>query len=141
MNVRVGGPEAFPDAQAAGPIGAPMRAAIPAGTETAMAVLLAISLSHGLNDVIQSLLPALYPLLKQEFSLDFSQIGLITLTFQLTASLLQPMVGAVTDRRAMPYSLPAGMGVTLTGLLLLAYAPSYEVLLVAAALVGVGSSI
>ena len=112
-----------------------------AGSEAALAVLLAISLSHGLNDVIQSLIPAVYPVLKEEFSLSFGQIGLITLAFQLTASLLQPLVGLYTDRRPLPYSLAVGMGCTLVGLVLFAFAPTYPLLLGAAALVGVGSSI
>ena len=106
-----------------------------------MTVLGAAALSHGINDLLQSLIPAVYPLLKQEFALSFGQIGLITLVFQLTASLLQPFVGLYTDHRPMPYSLPIGMTVTLSGLVLLAMAPSFGVILVAAALVGVGSSI
>ena len=113
----------------------------PARSKPLMAVLGAASLSHGLNDLQQSLLPAVYPVLKSEFALDFGQIGLITLTFQLTASLLQPVVGYYTDRRPKPYSLPIGMGVTLAGLLLLAVAPSFAVILLAAAMVGVGSSV
>ncbi|RYB02883.1 MFS transporter [Lichenibacterium ramalinae] len=106
-----------------------------------MAVLGAAALSHGMNDLLQSLIPAVYPILKQEFTLSFGQIGLITLVFQLTASLLQPFVGLYTDHRPLPYSLPVGMAVTLSGLLLLAMAPSFEVILLAAGLVGVGSSI
>lgn len=113
----------------------------PVRSKPLMAVLGAASLSHGLNDLQQSLLPAVYPVLKSEFALDFGQIGLITLTFQLTASLLQPVVGYYTDRRPKPYSLPIGMGVTLAGLLLLAVAPSFAVILLAAAMVGVGSSV
>jgi FSR family fosmidomycin resistance protein-like MFS transporter len=114
----------------------------PVGTErTAFKVLGAIGFSHLLNDMIQSLLPAIYPLLKSSFSLSFTQIGLITLTFQLTASLLQPAVGHYTDHHPKPYSLAIGMGCTLTGLIILAYAPSYAILLIAAALVGTGSSI
>ena len=85
----------------------------------------AIGFSHLLNDMIQSLLPAIYPLLKSSFSLSFTQIGLITLTFQITASLLQPMVGLYTDHHPKPYSLSIGMGCTLTGLIILAFAPSY----------------
>ncbi len=100
-----------------------------------------LSVCHLLNDMIQSLLPALYPLLKQSFRLDFGQIGLITLTFQLTASLLQPLVGIYTDKRPMPWSLAIGMGFTLAGLLLLANATTFPVLLLAAALVGSGSSV
>jgi FSR family fosmidomycin resistance protein-like MFS transporter len=108
---------------------------------TAVAVLVAISLSHLLNDIIQSLLPAIYPILKDAYDLDFGQIGLLTLTFQVTASLLQPVVGFQTDRRPMPYSLPIGMGVSLLGLLLLSVSSSFAVLLFAAALVGVGSAV
>lgn len=104
-------------------------------------VLGAISLSHGLNDLVQSLIPAVYPLLKQEFALDFGQIGLITLMFQMTASLLQPFVGLYTDHRPMPFSLAIGMAITLVGLLLLSVAPSFGVILAAAALVGIGSSV
>ena len=109
------------------------------GTE--FRVLGAISFSHLLNDMIQSLILAIYPLLKSGFNLSFGQIGLITLTYQITASLLQPAVGLVTDKKPMPYSLPIGMGFTLCGLLLLAFAPNFAVLLVAAALVGTGSSV
>jgi len=108
---------------------------------TAFKVLGAIGFSHLLNDMIQSLLPAIYPLLKSSFSLSFTQIGLITLTFQITASLLQPMVGLYTDHHPQPYSLAIGMGCTLTGLIILAFAPSYGILLIAAAMVGTGSSV
>ena len=104
-------------------------------------ILGAISFSHLLNDMIQSLILAIYPLLKSGFHLSFTQVGLITLTYQITASLLQPVVGMVTDRKPMPYSLPVGMGFTLCGLLLLAMAPNFGVLLLAAALVGTGSSV
>ena len=106
-----------------------------------MPILVALSVCHLLNDLIQSLIPALYPLLKEEFDLDFTQIGLITLAFQLTASLLQPTVGAYTDKRPMPFSLAIGMGSTLIGLLLLSIAQSYAAVLFAAALVGTGSAI
>lgn len=94
-----------------------------------------------INDMMQSLILAMYPILKGDFSLTFTQIGLITLTYQLTASLLQPFVGLLTDRRPLPYSLPLGMLSTLAGLLMLAFAPNYAMLLVAAAFVGIGSSI
>jgi MFS transporter, FSR family, fosmidomycin resistance protein len=107
----------------------------------AVPILAAISVSHLLNDLIQSLLPAIYPILKSNFHLDFGQIGLLTLTFQLTASLLQPLVGSFTDRRPQPFSLVAGMGFTLIGLLTLSRADSYPILLLAAALVGMGSSV
>jgi MFS transporter, FSR family, fosmidomycin resistance protein len=106
-----------------------------------IAILAAISFSHFLNDTIQSLVPSIYPMLKTNFRLSFGQIGLITLTFQLTASLLQPVVGTLTDRRPAPYSLAMGMGCSLFGLLLLAHAWNYPMLLVAAALVGLGSSV
>ncbi|MEO7149422.1 MAG: MFS transporter [Rhodanobacteraceae bacterium] len=108
---------------------------------TAFAVLGAISFSHLLNDMIQSLILAIYPLLKASFDLSFVQVGLITLSFQLTASLLQPVVGLYTDKRPMPYSLPIGMSFTLGGLLLLAAATTFPMLLIAAALVGSGSSV
>ncbi|GAB7129415.1 MFS transporter [Silvimonas sp. JCM 19000] len=108
---------------------------------TAFGVLGAISFSHLLNDMIQSLFLAIYPILKGGFHLSFTQIGLITLTYQITASLLQPVVGLYTDRKPQPYSLPIGMGFTLAGLLILSVAPSFGWLLLAAALVGTGSSI
>ncbi|HEY3520250.1 MAG TPA: MFS transporter [Rhodanobacteraceae bacterium] len=108
---------------------------------TRFGVLGAISFSHLLNDMMQSLIVAIYPLLKGDFHLSFFQIGAITLTFQLTASLLQPVVGMVTDKRPMPYSLPVGMCFTLAGLALLSVAPSYAILLCAVALVGCGSSV
>jgi MFS transporter, FSR family, fosmidomycin resistance protein len=104
-------------------------------------ILAAISVCHLLNDMVQSLLPAIYPLLKSSFRLGFGQIGLITLTYQLTASLLQPLVGLYTDRRALPYSLVAGMSFTLVGLVSLSMAPTYGTLLGAAALVGIGSAV
>ena len=107
----------------------------------AMPVLLAISVSHLLNDVIQSLLPAIYPILKANYALDFGQIGLLTLAFQITASLLQPLVGMYTDKHPLPYSLPFGMAATLSGLILLGLAGSFHMLLLAACLVGLGSSV
>jgi MFS transporter, FSR family, fosmidomycin resistance protein len=107
----------------------------------AYAVLFAISLCHLLNDMMQALLPAMYPILKSGFGLDFGQIGLITLTFQLTASLLQPAVGLYTDHHPKPYSLVAGMGFSLVGLLALSIAPSYPVLLLSAGLIGLGSAV
>ena len=108
---------------------------------TGFRILAAISFSHFLNDMIQSLILAIYPLIKGTFHLTFAQIGLITLTYQITASLLQPMVGFYTDRHPKPYSLSLGMACTLVGLVVLAAAPDYGSLLVAAALVGTGSSI
>jgi MFS transporter, FSR family, fosmidomycin resistance protein len=104
-------------------------------------VLGGISLSHFLNDTMQSLIPSVYPILKESYALDFAQIGLITLAFQFTASLLQPVVGYFTDRRAQPFSLALGMGFTFFGLLLLSIAQHYAVILVAAALVGLGSAV
>jgi len=109
--------------------------------DTRYKVLAAISLSHFLNDLLQSLIIAIYPLLKGNYDLNFTQIGLLTLTYQLTASLLQPVVGIYTDRHPQPYSLVFGMGSTLLGLLLLSHAPSFPLLLVGAAVVGLGSSI
>src|ERR1700739_2552239 len=99
-------------------------------------VLVGISFSHFLNDTMQSLIAAIYPILKESYALDFAQIGLITLAFQFTASLLQPVVGHVTDRKARPFSLAIGMGSTFFGLLLLSIAHRYAVILLAAALVG-----
>ncbi|WP_035053046.1 MFS transporter [Andreprevotia chitinilytica] len=113
----------------------------PARERTGFNVLGAISFSHFINDMIQSLILAIYPLLKSNFHLSFTQIGLITLTYQITASLLQPMVGMYTDKHPQPYSLPFGMTCSLAGLLTLAFAPNFGMLLVAAALMGTGSSI
>jgi MFS transporter, FSR family, fosmidomycin resistance protein len=108
---------------------------------TRFEVLGAISFSHFLNDLIQSLIIAIYPLLKGEFRLSFAQIGAITLTYQLCASVLQPLVGAYTDKRPQPYSLSLGMASTLIGLVTLALAPNYACVLVAAAFVGAGSAV
>src|ERR1700738_4379943 len=104
-------------------------------------VLGGISLSHFLNDTMQSLIPSVYPILKASYALDFAQIGLITLAFQFTASLLQPVVGHCTDQKARPFSLAIGMGFTFFGLLLLSVAQHYAVILIAAALVGLGSAV
>ncbi|WYX60171.1 MFS transporter [Achromobacter xylosoxidans] len=128
---------ALPDDAA--PVAAPQPAV--ADPSTAFAVLGAISVAHLMNDMIQSILLAIYPMLKDSFSLSFAQIGLITLVYQLAASLLQPFIGFYTDRNPKPYSLPVGMGFTLAGLLLLSVAPSFGWLLVAAVLVGTGSSV
>jgi MFS transporter, FSR family, fosmidomycin resistance protein len=108
---------------------------------TAFRILASLSVCHLLNDLLQSLLPAVYPILKTSYHLDFVQIGLITATSQLTASLLQPVVGLYTDRRPMPYSLATGMAFTLAGLLVLSAAPNFQTILIAVALVGVGSSV
>jgi FSR family fosmidomycin resistance protein-like MFS transporter len=109
--------------------------------QTVFPILLAISFSHLLNDTIQSLIPAIYPVVKESYLLSFAQIGLITLVFQLSASLFQPLVGLYTDRRPQPYSLATGMGSTLCGLILLAYSNGFYMMLVAVGLVGLGSSI
>jgi FSR family fosmidomycin resistance protein-like MFS transporter len=109
--------------------------------QTVMAVLLALSFSHLVNDTIQSLVPSVYPILKTSFALDFGQIGLITLAFQLTASFLQPVVGFMTDKRPSPPSLAIGMAVSLAGLVLLSRANNFSLILVSASLIGVGSSI
>jgi FSR family fosmidomycin resistance protein-like MFS transporter len=108
---------------------------------TALGVLGALTASHLINDMMQSLILALYPILKGEFQLSFTQIGLITLTFQLTASFFQPLVGLYADKHPTPYALPMGMGSTLCGLLLLAFAPNFGAVLVAAAFVGIGSAV
>jgi FSR family fosmidomycin resistance protein-like MFS transporter len=117
----------------------PSALAAPQGT--ALAILFALSFSHMINDILQSLVPAIYPLLKTSFRLSFAQIGLITLTNQLTASLLQPLVGFYTDRHPKPYSLAIGMGSTLIGMVLLGLAGNFMMILVAVAFVGVGSSV
>ena len=122
-------------------MGAPERTANRTSPGTAFGVLGAISICHGLNDLMQSLLPAVYPMLKTAYHLDFGQIGLITFANTATASLLQPVIGTLTDKRPQPYSLPLGMGFTLVGLLLLSRAPTFAAVLVAVALVGVGSSV
>jgi len=108
---------------------------------TALAVLGALSFCHLLNDMMQSLLPAMYPILKTGLQLDFGQIGLVTLVYQATASLFQPLIGSYTDKRPLPYALAWGMGFTLIGLLLLSRASNFGMLLCAAAIVGLGSSV
>jgi FSR family fosmidomycin resistance protein-like MFS transporter len=113
----------------------------PPSTRPLMPVLAALSGAHLLNDLIQSMIPAIYPLIKEAYQLDFAQIGLITLAFQVTSSILQPMLGYATDRRPWPYAMVAGMGATLLGLLGLSFATSYAMVLAAAALVGLGSAV
>jgi FSR family fosmidomycin resistance protein-like MFS transporter len=108
---------------------------------TSYAVLMMISFCHFLNDMIQSLLPAIYPILKGNFHLDFGQVGMITFTNQLTASVLQPVVGTFTDKRPKPFSLTIGMGFTLVGLVMLSAASSFPLILAAAAMVGIGSAV
>src|SRR6201746_892667 len=120
---------------------APKAATSAAVAGPAYVVLAGISFSHFLNDTMQSLIASVYPILKESYSLDYTQIGLITLAFQFTASLLQPVVGHMTDKKAQPYSLAVGSGFTFFGLLLLSVAARYPVILVAAALVGLGSAV
>ena len=120
---------------------APANRLVGSAGRTAVVILAAISFCHLLNDMMQSLLPALYPMLKSRYQMSFGQIGLLTFTFQFTASLLQPLVGAMADRTPRPYSLATGMAFSLAGLLLLAFAGSYPLLLAAAALIGTGSSV
>lgn len=121
--------------------GAAAPASVITPEKTAFRILAAISFCHLLNDLMQSVIPAVYPILKTTYHLDFSQIGMITLTIQLTASLLQPLIGTFTDRRPTPFSLPIGMAFTLIGLLLLASAPTYHSVLLAVGMVGIGSSV
>src|SRR3972149_8618634 len=108
---------------------------------TTFSVILTLSFCHLLNDMMQSLVPALYPILKSSYGLSFSQVGLITLAFQYTASMLQPLVGLYTDRHPQPYSLTVGISLTLVGLLLMSRASTYPAILLAAMLIGMGSSI
>ena len=109
--------------------------------KTVYPILFAISFSHLLNDTIQSLIPAIYPILKSNYSLSFAQVGLITFTFQMAASLLQPFVGLYTDRKPQPYSLATGMAFTLSGLIVLSMSHNFHLVLVSVALIGIGSSI
>lgn len=120
----------------------PIDAGVPATTApaTVMQILGAVAFVHLLNDLIQAVLPAVYPMLKEQFGLSFTQVGLITLTFQCTASLLQPWIGLYTDRRPIPFLLPIGMCFTLLGVLMLAVVSTFPTLLMAAALIGIGSS-
>lgn len=124
----------------AGPQTMPAVPAIDANT-SAVGILLALSFCHMLNDSIQALIPSIYPLLKRSFDLNFTQIGLITLTFQLVGSVLQPIIGYQTDKRPRPYSLVIGMSMTLIALIVLALAPSYHLVLLAAGMVGLGSAV
>lgn len=109
--------------------------------KTTLSIILAVSLCHFINDVMQSMLTSIYPILKQSYGLDFVQIGLLTLVFQVTASLLQPVIGIYTDRHPLPYSIAAGMGSTLIGLIVLGFSGSYPLLLLGAALIGLGSAV
>jgi len=116
-------------------------ASAPGAARTVFRVLAAVSLCHLLNDMVQSLLPSIYPILKATFRLNFGQVGLLSLTYQVVASLLQPFIGLYTDRRPMPYALAVGMCFTLVGIVAIAVAPTFGLLLVAAAIVGTGSAI
>jgi FSR family fosmidomycin resistance protein-like MFS transporter len=109
--------------------------------KTTLSIIVAVSVCHLINDIMQSMLMAIYPLLKQNYNLDYLQIGLLTFTFQVTASLLQPAIGIYTDKRPLPYSLPIGMASSLIGLLVLGFSSSYWMLLLGSALVGLGSAI
>jgi FSR family fosmidomycin resistance protein-like MFS transporter len=117
---------------------------LPSNSDTqsvVLPILISLSFCHLLNDLLQSLIPTLYPMLKDEFNLDFAQVGIITLAFQFTASILQPTVGYYTDKKPHPYSLAIGMGSTLIGLLMLSIAHSYTIVLISAALIGIGSAV
>jgi len=117
-------------------------ATVPAAAgKTTLSIIVAVSVCHMINDVMQSMLTAIYPILKENYGLDFVQIGLLTLTFQCTASLLQPAIGMYTDKRPLPYSLPVGMASSLVGLLILGFASNYWILLIGSAFVGLGSAI
>jgi FSR family fosmidomycin resistance protein-like MFS transporter len=124
----------------AAPPSAPSSASVGA-QGTALGILGAMSVCHGLNDLMQSVLPAVYPILKETYRLDFGQVGLMTFANQATASLLQPLIGFFTDKRPKPFSLPIGMGFTLVGLLMLAFAPTFAMVLVSVAFVGIGSAV
>ena len=113
-------------------------ARVAVGQTTAMGILFAVSGSHMMNDMMQSLAPALYPVFRTEYSLSFFQTGLITFTFQVVASLLQPLIGIFTDRRAVPLALPSSMAFSAVGLILLAFSTSYAMLLGSVALIGIG---
>jgi FSR family fosmidomycin resistance protein-like MFS transporter len=109
--------------------------------KTIFSILFAISFSHLLNDTIQSIIPAIYPIVKESLQLNFTQVGLITLTFQLSASILQPVVGLYTDKKPQPYSLAIGMGFSLIGLVIISQTETFPMLLLSVALIGIGSSI
>jgi FSR family fosmidomycin resistance protein-like MFS transporter len=125
------------------PVSAPANSSTLSGSAeaTVLPVILAVSFCHMINDIMQSMISAIYPMLKTDYALDFWQIGILTLAFQCTASLLQPVIGIVTDKKPFPYSLPFGMGSTLIGLVMLATAHSYGMLVVASSLIGIGSAV
>jgi len=128
-------------AAGAAPVAATVTPASASANSTTFAIILSLSFCHLLNDMMQSLVPALYPILKDNYALSFGQVGLITLAFQFTASMLQPVVGMYTDRKPQPYSLMIGMGFTLVGLAMMSQASTYPVILISAALIGMGSSV
>ncbi len=112
-----------------------------AADATVLPIILAVSFCHMINDIMQSMISAIYPMLKTDYALDFWQIGVLSLAFQCTASLLQPVIGIITDKKPFPYSLPVGMGSTFIGLFMLANAHSYAVLVISASLIGIGSAV
>ena len=112
-----------------------------AAQRTSFAIIFAVAFCHGINDIMQSLLTAIYPILKDSYGLDYIQLGLLTLTFQCTASLLQPLIGIYTDKRPLPYSIATGMAFTLVGLIVLGFAHDYWLLLAGSALIGFGSAV
>ncbi|MCC2610617.1 MFS transporter [Neorhizobium petrolearium] len=122
------------------PVSGPTMAAAAADV-TVLPIILAVSFCHMINDIMQSMISSIYPMLKTDYALDFWQIGILTLAFQCTASLLQPVIGIITDKKPFPYSLPVGMGSTFIGLFMLASAHSYAVLVIAASLIGIGSAV
>ncbi|MBS0224436.1 MAG: MFS transporter [Proteobacteria bacterium] len=132
---------AAPSAAAPSSLASPSLAERASADSTTFAVILSLSFCHLLNDMMQSLVPAIYPILKDNYALSFGQVGFITLAFQFTASMLQPVVGLYTDRKPQPYSLMVGMGFTLVGLLMMSHAHSYPMILISAALIGMGSSV
>jgi FSR family fosmidomycin resistance protein-like MFS transporter len=138
--LRLAGPEAD-DIMTSAPQTRPDAAPLPGPETTVTHVIFAVAFCHMLNDLMQSLIPAIYPLIKDSLALTYGQIGLITLAFQGTASILQPLVGLYTDKRPLPYALAAGMGSTLIGLILLAHAASFGMVLISVALIGLGSAI
>jgi len=119
----------------------PFTASAADASQTVFPILLALSFSHLLNDTMQSLIPSIYPMVKDSFQLSFSQIGLITFTFQVSASILQPLVGLYTDKKPQPYALAIGMCFTLLGLVALSYAPSFHIVLLSVGLIGIGSAV
>ncbi len=141
LSFSLSSPESAPESMASRTAEEITQAHAPASERTLFRVLAAVTLCHLINDTVQSLLSSIYPILKTSFHLDFSHIGLIAMTYQVLASLLQPCIGYFTDRRPQPYSLPIGMAFTLFGLVLLAVAPNFSMLLISASLIGVGAAV